>query len=81
MSQPASAVSKSVTTALYIGGKERKTADQMAIADPAKPGAVVGYAASATTQDVSDAVAAAKAAYPAWAALSPQQRSEKMLAA
>ena len=73
-------VSVSVSTPLYIGGKERTTADRMAIADPAKPGAVVGYAASATTQDVSDAVAAAKAAYPAWAALSPQQRSEKMLA-
>src|SRR3954469_6138515 len=53
----------------------------MAIADPGKPGVVVGYAGSATTQDVSDAVAAAKSAYPAWAALSPQQRSEKMLAA
>ena len=32
-------------------------------------------------QDVRDAVAAAKAAYPAWAALTPQQRAEKMLAA
>jgi len=74
-------MSNSVTTPLYIGGKERQTADKMAIADPAKPGVVVGYAAAATTQDVSDAVAAAKAAYPAWAALSPQQRSEKMLAA
>src|SRR5215813_11615647 len=71
----------SVSTSLYIGGKERQTADQMAIADPAKPGVVVGHAASATTQDVSDAVAAAKSAYPAWSALSPQQRSEKMLAA
>ncbi len=30
---------------------------------------------------MSDAVAAAKSAYPAWAALSPQQRAEKMLAA
>jgi acyl-CoA reductase-like NAD-dependent aldehyde dehydrogenase len=74
-------MSNSVTTALYIGGKERQTADKMAIADPAKPGTVVGYAASATTQDVSDAVAAAKAAYPAWAALTPQQRAEKMKAA
>src|SRR5215471_6909776 len=73
--------SKSVTTPLYIGGKVRQTAEKMAIADPAKPGVVVGYAASATTQDVSDAVAAAKAAYPAWSALSPQQRAEKMLAA
>ncbi len=41
----------------------------------------MGYAAAATTQDVADAVAAAKAAYPAWAALSPQQRAEKILAA
>ncbi len=82
MATPASSVtSKSVTTALYIGGKERKTAEQMAIADPAKPGVVVGYAASATTQDVSDAVAAAKAAYPAWSKLTPQQRAEKMMAA
>jgi acyl-CoA reductase-like NAD-dependent aldehyde dehydrogenase len=74
-------MSNSVTTPLYIGGKERQTADKMAIADPAKPGVVVGYAAAATTQDVADAVAAAKGAYPAWAALSPQQRAEKMLAA
>src|SRR5690349_722959 len=73
--------SKSVTTPLFIGGKERQTAEKMAIADPAKPGVVVGYAASATPQDVSDAVAAAKAAYPAWAALAPQKRAELMLAA
>jgi len=70
-----------VATPLYIGGKERQTTEKMAIADPAKPGVVVGYAASATAQDVSDAVAAAKAAYPAWASLTPQQRAEKMLAA
>ena len=74
-------MSNSVSTALFIGGKERQTAGKMAIADPAKPGVVVGYAASATTQDVSDAVAAAKAAYPAWAALTPQQRAEQMKAA
>jgi acyl-CoA reductase-like NAD-dependent aldehyde dehydrogenase len=74
-------MSKPVTTALYIGGKERQTADQMAIADPGKPGVIVGHAAAATTQDVADAVAAAKAAYPAWAALTPQQRAEHMKAA
>src|SRR5262247_2034708 len=81
MATPATQLSNAVTTALYIGGKERQTKEQMAIADPGKKGVVVGYAASATTQDVSDAVAAAKAAYPAWAALTPQQRAEKMLAA
>ena len=74
-------MSTPVTTPLYIGGKQRQTAGKMAIADPAKPGIVVGYAAAATAQDVGDAVAAAKAAYPTWAALSPQRRAEKMLAA
>ena len=74
-------MSKPVTTALYIGGQERQTADRMAIADPARPGTVVGYAAAATAQDAADADAAAQAAYPAWAALAPQQRAEKMLAA
>ncbi len=73
--------SSSVATPLFIGGKERQTAETMAIADPAKPGVIVGHAASATPQDVRDAVAAAKAAYPAWAALTPQQRAEQMLAA
>ena len=74
-------MSQPVTTPLYIGGKERQTADKIAIADPAKPGVVVGICAAASAQDVSDAVASAKAAYPAWAALSPQQRAERMLAA
>lgn len=74
-------MSQPVTTPLYIGGKDRQTADKIAIADPAKPGVVVGYCAAATTQDISDAVASAKAAYPAWSALSPRHRAEKMLAA
>jgi acyl-CoA reductase-like NAD-dependent aldehyde dehydrogenase len=74
-------MSQAVTTPLYIGGKEWQTADKIAIADPAKPGVVVGFCAAASAQDVSDAVASAKAAYPAWAALSPQQRAERMLAA
>jgi hypothetical protein len=41
-------MSHPVTTPLYIGGKERQTADRIAIADPAKPGVVVGYCAAAT---------------------------------
>jgi acyl-CoA reductase-like NAD-dependent aldehyde dehydrogenase len=77
----ATVASTLVTTGLFIGGKERQTAETMAIADPAKPGVVVGHAASASPQDVADAVAAAKAAYPAWAALTPQQRAEQMMAA
>ena len=74
-------MSAAVTTALYIGGEERQSAEKMAIADPAKPGVLVGHAAAATPQDVRDAVAAAKSAYPRWSALSPQQRAQQMLAA
>lgn len=67
-----------VRTGLYIGGQERFTDDVLKIADPGKPGAVVGEAAAATPQDVADAVAAAKAAFPAWAALSAQDRAKAM---
>jgi NAD-dependent aldehyde dehydrogenases len=67
-----------VSTPLYIGGKARETSETLAIADPGKPGAIVGHAAAASTQDVADAVAAAKAAFPAWSALSPQERAAKM---
>ena len=59
-----------VTTGLYIGGQVRSTEDRLEIVDPAKPGVVVGHAAAATADDVADAVAAAKSAYPAWSALS-----------
>ena len=67
-----------VSTPLYIGGETRSTSETLAIADPAKPGRVVGHAAAASPDDVADAVAAAKAAYPAWSALTPQERAAKM---
>jgi len=72
------APSTKVTTALYIGGQERSTAETMEVADPSKAGGIAGYAAAATKQDVSDAVAAAKAAYPAWSALSATERAAQM---
>ena len=68
----------SVRTGLYIGGEERFTDDVMSIPDPGKPGVVVGEAAAASPADVTDAVAAAKAAFPAWSALSPQERARQM---
>ncbi len=74
-------MSQPLSTTLYIGGNARRTAGAMAIRDPAKPGVVVGLAAAATPQDVLDAVAAAKVAYPAWAALPPRERAARMLAA
>lgn len=68
-------------TALYIGGQQRESTETLAVADPAKPGVIVGYAAAASEQDSADAVAAANQAFPAWSALSPQERAAKMLAA
>ena len=76
-----STVAQGVRTGLYIGGEERFTDEVLRVADPGKPGVIVGEAASASPQDVADAVAAAKAAYPAWAALTPQARADQMAAA
>lgn len=67
-----------VRTGLFIGGQERQTAETISVADPAKPGVVVGEAAAASAADVADAVAAAKAAYPAWSALSTAERARQM---
>jgi acyl-CoA reductase-like NAD-dependent aldehyde dehydrogenase len=69
---------ETIHTGLFIGGKSRETADTLAIVDPAKSGEVVGHAASATPKDVDDAIAAAKGAFPAWAALSVKERAAKM---
>jgi acyl-CoA reductase-like NAD-dependent aldehyde dehydrogenase len=73
-----SAAEAPVRTGLFIGGEQRFTDEVVKIADPAKPGVVVGEASSASPQDVADAVAAAKAAFPAWSALSAQERAAKM---
>ena len=64
-----------VTTGLYIGGQERTTEDVLEVVDPARPGVVVGTAAAASKEDVADAVAAAKAAFPAWSKLSAAERA------
>ncbi|WP_159500445.1 aldehyde dehydrogenase family protein [Microbacterium sp. 18062] len=65
-------------TGLYIGGQERFTESTLTVNDPAKPGVIVGEAAAATPQDVTDAVAAAKDAYPAWSALGATERARIM---
>ena len=78
MTSTQTADTQTVRTGLFIGGQERSTADVLQVADPGKPGVVVGEAAAATPEDVADAVAAAKSAFPAWAALSAQERAQAM---
>ena len=70
--------SAGVRTGLFIGGVERHTGEVLSVADPGKPGVVVGEAASASVSDVADAVAAAKGAFPAWSALSAKERAGLM---
>ena len=44
MTSTQTAGTRTVRTGLFIGGEERSTADVLQVADPAKPGVVVGEA-------------------------------------
>src|SRR5690625_668065 len=70
-----------LTTPLYYGGHEYTTAATMRVMNPAKPSDLIGEAASATANQALEAVAAAKAAFPEWAATPPKRRAEMLLAA
>ena len=64
------------TTPLYIGGKPRPTSDTSATTSPADTRVTVARVAAGTAEDVHDAVAAAKAAFPGWRRTPWQQRTE-----
>jgi acyl-CoA reductase-like NAD-dependent aldehyde dehydrogenase len=74
-------VDVAVRTGLFIGGRERETAEVLPVLDPAKAGRVVGEAASASPSEAAEAVAAAKEAFPAWAALPATERAAMMATA
>jgi succinate-semialdehyde dehydrogenase/glutarate-semialdehyde dehydrogenase len=59
---------------LYVGGSWRDGADRLAVTDPAT-GSAVAEVVAATADEVREAVAAAHAAFPAWSALSPDERA------
>ncbi|KQV06326.1 aldehyde dehydrogenase family protein [Leifsonia sp. Root112D2] len=69
-----------VTTGLFINGEEIPGHEHLTVRDPAIPSSIVGYAASASRQQALEAVGAAQAAFPRWAALTPAQRAEKLRA-
>lgn len=68
---------KVVATMLFINGEARPARDGGAceVFNPARPSELVGRAAAATIDDVDDAVRAAHAAFPTWAALSYAERA------
>ena len=64
------------TYPLYIGGKPRPAASTSDSLSPTDTRTVVARVASGTVEDVRDAVAAAKAAFPAWRHTPWQKRNE-----
>lgn len=67
---------------LYIDGawKDARSGATFEVTDPAT-GRPIGQVAGAGVEDVRDAIDAADRAFPAWAALTAYQRSEKLYAA
>jgi 1-pyrroline-5-carboxylate dehydrogenase len=60
---------------LHVAGDTRAGATPIESRSPADARTVVARVASATAEDVRDAVAAAKAAFPAWSATPWQERA------
>jgi RHH-type proline utilization regulon transcriptional repressor/proline dehydrogenase/delta 1-pyrroline-5-carboxylate dehydrogenase len=69
------------TYPLVIGGKEVKTADTIPSTNPARPSEVLGLVCQAGTAEIDAAVAAAKAAFPAWRDTPPAERAQYLLKA
>jgi len=71
-------IDRDVTTGIFINGESRPASDGAVydICNPARPSEQVGRAASATERDVDDAVRAAHAAFPDWAALGLSERAD-----
>ncbi len=70
-----------VRTPLFYGGQEHQGPRTLTITNPARPSEVVGEAAAATREQALEAVAAAKAAFPGWAATPAARRAELLLKA
>lgn len=69
------------TYPLFINGKEIRTNDLIPTVNPNKPSEVLGQICQAGTTEVGAAIAAAKAAFPAWRDTDPRTRAEYLLKA
>jgi len=66
---------------LLIGGKEIKTEKKIVSVNPSKSEEVVGYVSEATAELAQQAIDAAAQAFPAWAALAPEERARYLFKA
>ena len=64
---------------LYINGREIVTSETYSTLNPNNPNEVLGRICQAGTEEVSQAVAAARKAFPAWRDTSPRDRAENLL--
>ncbi|MFC7401370.1 aldehyde dehydrogenase family protein [Citricoccus sp. GCM10030269] len=69
-----------VASAYIDGGPVTGDRETIPVVNPAAPRTVVGYGAQSLPEDVDRATAAAAAAFPGWAQLTPRQRADAMLA-
>lgn len=69
------------TYPLFIGGKDVPTSDTMPTVNPAAPAEVLGTICQAGVAEVGGAIAAAKAAFPAWRDTEPRVRADYLLKA
>jgi RHH-type transcriptional regulator, proline utilization regulon repressor / proline dehydrogenase / delta 1-pyrroline-5-carboxylate dehydrogenase len=70
-----------LTYPLHIGGKDIATTDLIPSVNPAEPDEVIGRVCQASTKEIDLAIAAARAALPAWKTLSAQERAQYLFRA
>lgn len=69
---------RELRTGLFINGQESAGSGDLVVKNPANPNLTVGVAGAASREEALGAVAAAKAAFPAWSALTPKERADKL---
>jgi acyl-CoA reductase-like NAD-dependent aldehyde dehydrogenase len=67
-----------IDESMLIGGKRIDDVNRIEIRNPARPDDLVGTIVRGTPEHVNQAVAAAKAAQPAWGALTFTQRADML---
>ena len=63
------------TLPLYINGRDVQTKDSLPSLNPARPEELLATVCQAGKEEIDEALAAAKAAYPAWRDTPPQERA------
>ncbi len=69
------------TYPLLIGGREVRTDDTLASVNPASPSEVIGHVCQAGRDEIDQAIASAREAFPAWRDTAPRDRASYLFRA